>query len=84
MLSRPDAGKGRSMKKSQFSEAQVATDLRAAYRVSERRLCRAFVFARATQRYQSRRPPCAELRARLHTLAELKPRWGYRRLHWLP
>lgn len=40
-------------------------------------------FARSSQRYRSVRPPRGELRARLHTLALLKPRWGYRRLHWL-
>ncbi len=62
---------------------QVVTVLRAAYPTSERRICRACAFPRATQRYRSRRPACEELRARLHTLAALKPRWGYRRLHWL-
>ena len=62
---------------------QVVTHLCAAYPASERRICRACAFPRATQRYRSRRPACDELRARLHTLAALKPRWGYRRLHWL-
>ena len=38
--------------------------------------------ARSTQRYTSQRDDTA-LRARLETLAVLKPRWGYRRLHWL-
>ena len=38
--------------------------------------------ARATQRYVPRRDD-SDLRARLETLATLKPRWGYRRLHWL-
>lgn len=51
--------------------------------ISERRACRFTGFARASQRYQRRRAPRTELRARLHTLALLKPRWGYRRLHWL-
>ena len=62
---------------------QVVTHLTAAFAVSERRACRATGFARSSQRYASRRPPRDELRARLHTLALLKPRWGYRRLHWL-
>jgi len=50
--------------------------------VSERRACRFTGFARATQRYVPTRDD-APLRARLETLAVLKPRWGYRRLHWL-
>ena len=62
---------------------QVVTHLRAAFHVSERRACRAMRFPRSSQRYTSRRAPCAELRERLRTLALVKPRWGYRRLHWL-
>jgi putative transposase len=50
--------------------------------VSERRACRFTGFPRSTQRYQRTRDDDA-LRARLETLALLKPRWGYRRLHWL-
>lgn len=65
------------------SRRRVVTHLQAAYHVSERRACGATGFARSSQRYQSRRPRRDELRARLHTLALLKPRWGYRRLHWL-
>jgi len=65
------------------SRRRVVTHLRAAYAVSERRACRTLAFARSSQRYASRRAPCAELRERLRTLALLKPRWGYRRLHWL-
>jgi putative transposase len=48
--------------------------------VSERRACRYTGFARSTQRYQSRRPPDTELRARLHELAARRRRWGYRQL----
>lgn len=51
--------------------------------ITERRACRFTGFARSSQRYASRRPPRAELRERLHTLAILRPRWGYRRLHIL-
>ena len=51
--------------------------------ISERRACRFTGFARASQRYQSRRPVRTELRARLLTLATLRPRWGYRRLYVL-
>lgn len=53
-----------------------------AARVSERRACRFTGVARSTQRYLPARDD-RELRARLETLAILKPRWGYRRLHWL-
>jgi len=51
--------------------------------VSERRACRYAGFARSSQRYCPRRPPRTELRERLHTLATLRPRWGYRRLYVL-
>ncbi len=51
--------------------------------VAERRACRFTGFARASQRYRSRRPVRTELRARLVTLATLRPRWGYRRLYVL-
>lgn len=51
--------------------------------ISERCACRYTGFARSSQRYRTRRPPRLELRERLHTLAVLRPRWGYRRLHRL-
>lgn len=51
--------------------------------LSERRACRFTGFARSSQRYRTRRPSRVELRARLHTLAVLRPRWGYRRLYRL-
>ena len=50
--------------------------------VSERRACRFVGVPRATQRYHTMRDD-RRLRDRLETLAMLKPRWGYRRLHWL-
>jgi len=50
--------------------------------IPERRACRFTGFARSTQRYQASRDD-RRLRERLETLATLKPRWGYRRLHWL-
>lgn len=49
---------------------------------SERRACRWTGYPRSTQRYHPARDDTA-LRTRLETLAILKPRWGYRRLHWL-
>lgn len=51
--------------------------------VPERQACRFTGFSRSSQRYRSRRPARTALRERLLTLAMLKPRWGYRRLHWL-
>jgi len=54
----------------------------AAAQIPERRACRFTGFSRSTQRYQARRDDRG-LRERLETLAVLKPRWGYRRLHWL-
>lgn len=51
--------------------------------LTERQACRYLGFARSSQRYHTRRPVRAELRERLHTLAILRPRWGYRRLHRL-
>ncbi len=62
---------------------QVVTHLRAAFRVSERRACRAAGFGRSSVQYRSRRPPRTELRVRLRELATLRPRWGYKRLHLL-
>jgi putative transposase len=62
---------------------RVVTHLQAAYQMNERRACRTTGFARSTQRYWSVRPPRRELRERLLTLALLKPRWDYRRLHRL-
>lgn len=59
------------------TSAMVAAD------VSERRACRYTGFARSSQRYESTRPPRTELRERLHTLATVSPRWGYRRLYVL-
>jgi len=50
--------------------------------LSERRACRFTGFARSTQRYRAQRDDAA-LRAQLEVLALRKPRWGYRRLHWL-
>ena len=51
--------------------------------ISERQACRVTGFSRSTQRYASRRASDTALRERLHTLALLRPRWGYRRLYRL-
>ena len=51
--------------------------------ISERRACRFTGFARSSHRYHQRRDTREPLRARLHTLALVRPRWGYRRLYVL-
>ena len=51
--------------------------------MSERRACRAIGMNRSTMRYETRREDPADLRARLHELAQARPRFGYRRLHVL-
>ena len=51
--------------------------------LSERQACRYTGFSRSSQRYAARRPLRTALRERLHTLALLRPRWGYRRLYRL-
>ncbi len=43
--------------------------------MSERRACRLVGAARATHRYQARRPTHAAVRARLRELAAERPRW---------
>lgn len=61
----------------------AVTDAMRTAGISERQACRFAGFARSSQRYPTRRPPRSELRARLQSLAVLRPRWGYRRLHLL-
>lgn len=61
----------------------AVTDAMMTAGISERQACRFAGFARSSQRYPTRRPPRSELRARLQSLAVLRPRWGYRRLHLL-
>jgi putative transposase len=61
----------------------VATKLRVAYAVSERRVCQALGFPRSSHRYQSVRDERAELRVRLRDLAASRVHYGYRRLHVL-
>jgi putative transposase len=61
----------------------AVTGAKTAGKMSERRACRFTGLARSSQRYASRRPQPTELRERLHTLALLRPRWGYRRLYQL-
>lgn len=61
----------------------AVTNAMATAALSERQACRFTGFARASQRYRTRRLPHTALRERLTTLALLRPRWGYRRLYRL-
>ena len=54
---------------------------REAYRLSERRACRAVGAPRSTVRYRSVRPHQEALRRRLRELASVRVRAGYRQLH---
>lgn len=62
---------------------QAVAHLRASYRVSQRRACRAIGADRALIRYRSRRPDDAAARVRLRGLAAARRRSGRRRLHIL-
>lgn len=62
---------------------ELVRHLEAAYAVSQRRACAVSGFGRASHRYSSRRDPSVELRHRLKELAEVRVRYGYRRLHIL-
>ena len=58
--------------------------LQTTYAFSERRACRVVGAQRRTMRYQRRiRADEDALRTRLRSLAGLRSRWGYRRLHVL-
>ena len=62
---------------------EAVAHLRSAFEMSERRACRAAGCIRMTVRYRSRRGQDIELRSRLRTLAHVRRRFGYRRLHVL-
>lgn len=51
------------------------------WRQSERRACLLLGFARSSIRYATRRSKLEDVREKLRSLAELHPRYGYRRLH---
>jgi putative transposase len=53
------------------------------YRVSERRACQALAFGRSSQRYKSKRDEQAALRMRIKEIAEVRVRYGYKRIHVL-
>ncbi len=55
--------------------------LQQVFGMSERRACRVASVARATHRYRPQRSELPRLRATLVTLAQQKPKYGYRFLH---
>lgn len=65
------------------AKREAVAHLRSAFDMSERRACRTIGCVRMTMRYRCRRPDDAELRERLRSLAHVRRRFGYRRLHVL-
>ena len=65
------------------AKREAVAHLRSAFDMSERRACRTIGCVRMTVRYRCRRPDDAELRVRLRSLAHVRRRFGYRRLHVL-
>jgi len=59
---------------------QAVAHLGQLFEVSQRRACQVISADRTSMRYRSVRPDDAALRARLHELATLRRRFGYRRL----
>lgn len=53
------------------------------HEVSERRACQVLAIDRSTVRYRSLRPDDSAVRLRIRELAQLRRRFGYRRLHFL-
>ena len=62
------------------AKREAVAHLRAVMDLSERRACQIVNADRKTVRYQSRKPPETELRAKLRDLANERRRFGYRRL----
>jgi putative transposase len=54
------------------------------YATSRRRACRVVYQHRSVQYYRSRKAPKTALRLRMRELAQVRIRYGYRRLHVLP
>jgi putative transposase len=60
---------------------EMVQTIRTTHNLSQRRACRLLVCNRKTARHDSQREDDTPHRARLHELATLHPRWGYRMLH---
>lgn len=58
--------------------------VQAAYDVSERRGCTVLMFARSSQRYESVREPCTELRMRIKELAAARVTVAFVKLRTMP
>jgi putative transposase len=62
---------------------EMVDHVRAAWRVSIRRACRAVPVDRSTYHYRSKRPGQAPLSKRIKEIAATRVRYGYRRIHVL-
>jgi putative transposase len=62
---------------------EMVDHVRAAWRVSIRRACRAVPVDRSTYHYRSKRAGQAPLSKRIQEIAETRVRYGYRRIHVL-
>jgi putative transposase len=62
---------------------EAVAHLQAAHNLSERQACRVVGVDRSSVRYRSTKPDDGVLRGRLKALAEVRRRFGYRRLHVL-
>ena len=65
------------------AKRQVVAYACTAHEVSERRACQALGVDRSTVRYRSLRPDDGAVRLRIRELAQVRRRFGYRRLHFL-
>jgi len=61
----------------------VVSYLGGVYRVSVRRACRVVRIANSTFRYRSRRQPQVALRLRIREIAQVRVRYGYRKIRVL-
>ena len=66
-----------------FAKQQVVAHACTAHEVSERRACQALGVDRSTVRYRSPRPDDGAVRLCIRELAQVRRRFGYRRLHFL-
>lgn len=57
--------------------------VRVCFQVGTRRACRVLALHRSMYLYRSRRPEQALLRKRIREIAEMRVRYGYRRIHIL-
>lgn len=65
------------------AQREAVADLRDHLEINERRACHVIDADHKSVRYESRRPPETELRARLRDVGNERSRFGYLRLHFL-